>query len=167
MNVLGEPIHTWATTTCREYLLLLDFPAFDSNLCKAGIFLSLTAWIMSWSFTIVPKGNNSPYNVIHRKVNIATSYTHVPCPGDFTSQTEIHMRYPGYSYRKIKYNMPEYKEGCLSFTTNTYTYFLHRRFSHTWLECDPRRLRMRKVSQCNEVLRLEGGDVFSFIFYSS
>lgn len=38
------------------------------------------------------------------------SYTHVPCPGDFTSQTEIHIRYPGYSYRKIKYNMPEYKE---------------------------------------------------------
>lgn len=72
VNVLGEPIYTWATTTCREYLLLLDFPAFDSNLCKAGIFLSLTAWIMSWSFTIVPKGNNSPYNVIHRKVNIAT-----------------------------------------------------------------------------------------------
>lgn len=94
------------------------------------------------------------------------SYTHVPCPGDFTSQTEIYARYPGYPYRKIKYNMPEYKEGCLSFTTNTYTYFLLRRFSHTWLECDPTRLRMRKASQCNEVLRLEGGDVFSYIFFT-
>lgn len=167
MNVLGEPIHTWATTTCRKYLLLLDFPAFDSNLCKAGIFLSLTAWIMSWSFTIVPKGNNSPYNVIHRKVNIATFLYTRAMPRRFYITDRNSHTISRLFLQKIKYNMPEYKEGCLSFTTNTYTYFLHRRFSHTWLECDPRRLRMRKVSQCNEVLRLEGGDVFSFIFYSS
>lgn len=48
------------------------------------------------------------------------SYTHVPCPGDFTSQTEIHIRYPGYSYRKLNIT-------CLNTKKDVY----HSQLTHT------------------------------------
>lgn len=70
VNVFGELIYIWVIIICWEYLFLLDFFVFDSNLCKVGIFLFLIVWIMLWFFIIVLKGNNFLYNVIYWKVNI-------------------------------------------------------------------------------------------------